>query len=212
MVPKRKLVGWWRRHGRDYPWRYQRDPYVLAVTELMLVRTKADQVVRVWGRFFRRFPTVTRLAGASEGQVEDVLAPLGLRWRASRVRDLAHQATDSYGGTVPATAELLSQMVPAGDYLPAAVALQVSGRGKLPVDTGIARFLTRYFGLATSKEARRAGVVRHASKLTGEWRRKEFYALVDLVRYVCVSGNPLCGECPVAGSCTFSQRERLRNA
>src|SRR2546421_12515761 len=66
---QRALLGWYRRHGRDLPWRRTRDPYPILVSEFMLQQTQVATVVAYYEKWLGRFPTFTALARASESQV-----------------------------------------------------------------------------------------------------------------------------------------------
>ena len=65
------LLEWYREGHRDLPWRRQRDPYRIWLSEVMLQQTRAQTVIPYYERFLERFPTVEALAAAAE---PDVLA------------------------------------------------------------------------------------------------------------------------------------------
>ena len=89
---QRELLNWAKASGRHFPWRRVSDPFVLAVTELMLVRTRADQVAGAWDRFFARFKSLEDLAEADSTDAHELLRGLGLRWRAHRIIEFAESA------------------------------------------------------------------------------------------------------------------------
>lgn len=209
-MPEAGLLQWWQSHKRHYPWRETRDPYQLAVTELMLVRTKADQVLRVWRQFFQRFPDIRTLAQATEDEVIQALSSLGLVWRARKIGDFAHRVLNSYGGRVPLTIEELRTVLPVGEYAAAAVPLQVKGEGALPVDTGIARLINRFYGLRAGGELRRNARVLEAVSAQGIRSRDFFYALLDLSWLLCLPQGPRNPECPLQSVCSYGQSEAAR--
>ena len=63
------LLAWHDANGRDLPWRYEKDPYKIWVSEIMLQQTRAETVVGYYHRFLKAFPTVQALANAPEQQV-----------------------------------------------------------------------------------------------------------------------------------------------
>src|SRR5262245_27476758 len=84
-----KLLGWFAAHKRDLPWRADRDPYRVWISEAMRQQTRVDAVLPYFARFLERFPTLRALADAPE---EDVLAAwsgLGYYRRARTLREAA---------------------------------------------------------------------------------------------------------------------------
>jgi len=76
----RRILQWWYENKRDYPWRHERDPYRILIAEIMLQRTKAEQVVPVYVEFISRYPTVQDLAKKKVKKVLG-LGAQGLRLR-----------------------------------------------------------------------------------------------------------------------------------
>ena len=138
------LRRWHGRRGRQFPWRESRDAYTLTVTEMMLIRTRAEQVADVWPRFFSQFPSLDSLATADSSAVERALAPLGLKWRARRIRDFARQAREA-GAEVPVGPDA-ARLAGVGPYVRDAVYIGVTGSGPLPIDVTIARVIGRIRG------------------------------------------------------------------
>src|SRR5262249_19037034 len=66
---RRRLLAWFARHQRELPWRCDRDPYRIWVSEVMLQQTQVTTVISYFERFLRAFPTVAELAAASEHDV-----------------------------------------------------------------------------------------------------------------------------------------------
>ena len=88
---KRRLLAWFRRTGRNLPWRHTRDPYAILVSEIMLQQTQVSRVEGYWPRFLTRFPTVADLALAKLHEVHEAWAGLGYNRRALMLRDIARQ-------------------------------------------------------------------------------------------------------------------------
>ena len=61
---RRRLLRWFRRHGRDLPWRQTRDPYRILVSEVMLQQTQVSRVIAYYHRFLDAYPSVHALAAA----------------------------------------------------------------------------------------------------------------------------------------------------
>lgn len=191
-VDAARLLRWHRQHRRSYPWRSETDPYRLIVTELMLVRTRADQVAALWPGVFVRYPTIESLAEASPGEVLSVLRPLGLNWRSRKVIAFARAAVvdDRWP-------EHLDKMPGGGSYVAASVRLALRGRGPLPVDVTIARVVARYWGLDGPGERRRDPRVLAAVASMGSRSRSYFHAWLDLAGLICLPSDPRCEICPL---------------
>lgn len=188
----RRLLSWHRSHNRDFPWRSQVDPYRIAITELMLVRTRAEQVAKVWPAFFESYPTLEDLARAPRQEVRQSLQPLGLVWRAERIVDFASAAVHDESWP-----DRVDELPGGGPYVAAALMMARNRRAPLPVDVTIARVLTRYFGILSAGEARRDEHVLRASSSMGRRSRRFFHAWLDLAARVCRPSNPDCGRCPL---------------
>jgi A/G-specific adenine glycosylase len=169
----------------------------------MLVRTKSSQVARIWHQFFQRYPDIQTLAQASDRDLEEAFSSLGLSWRTKLLREFAHQVVSYYAGRLPATVEELRRIPILGEYAAGAVSLQVHGEGAIPVDAGIARFLSRFFGIEGKGELRRNRRILQAAEKLNPCSRERFFALLDLSRLVCIPHNPRCETCPVQEECIY---------
>src|SRR5262245_3523729 len=96
---RRKLRVWFKRHGRDLPWRRTRDPYEILVSELMLQQTQVSRVLTKYGEFLERFPTLADVARAKPRRVMEAWEGLGYYARARNLHRLARTVTD--GGRAP---------------------------------------------------------------------------------------------------------------
>lgn len=217
---RRALMRWADRYGRSFPWRQTRDPFGTLVAEVMLQRTRSEQVARVYDRFLARFANVSSLAKARVGEVESVIRPLGLVSRAKTLVKIARAIMEKYDGRIPVKAEEAILLPGTGPY--AASALDVFlNRRRLPlVDANIARVLSRVFAIgqpdwryATADE-RRALYELAALCLGKADPRRYHYAILDFGAKVCSATSPSCPECPMhrVGICAYCQdasRSRL---
>ena len=74
---RRTLLGWYRKNGRDLPWRRTSDPYHILVSEIMLQQTQVDRVMPKYEEWLRKYPTMHALAAAPEREVTETWYPLG---------------------------------------------------------------------------------------------------------------------------------------
>src|SRR5947209_1084732 len=79
---QRALLSWYGANKRDLPWRSNKDPYSIWVSEVMLQQTRVAAVIQYYTEFLRRFPDVGTLAAAPEEEVLAVWSGLGYYRRA----------------------------------------------------------------------------------------------------------------------------------
>ena len=96
----RALIRWGRRHARAYPWRKGLPLWQALIVEVMLQRTRADQVVPAFSEFQNRYSSPEVLALAGEGELAKLMEPLGLRWRSRHLHQLALEI-GRRGGELP---------------------------------------------------------------------------------------------------------------
>lgn len=115
------LLNWFENKKRDYPWRKTDDPFRLLIAEIMLRRTNADQVKNVYIDFFKKYPDSYSISKADKKDIEEILYPLGLRWRVPSIISVARQIQEKYNGKVPQTRDELIKLPGVGDYVAGAV-------------------------------------------------------------------------------------------
>ena len=134
---EKALLAWFRRNGRDLPWRRTRDPYAILVSEIMLQQTQVARVVPRYLAFLERWPTVEALAAASPADVIREWQGLGYNRRALNLHRAARLvAADGWP-------EDLTELPGVGRYTADAVARFAHERDVLPVDTNVRRVLER---------------------------------------------------------------------
>ena len=200
---RERVVGAWPYYRRRYPWRDTSDPFKLLLAEMMLRRTKADQVASVYEDLTRHYPNAGELAGASEDDLAAILRPIGLAWRVPAFRLAAMDICEKFGGAVPATREDLVTLPGVGAYVAGAVLSIGYGQREWIVDTNIVRVARRFFQIPTSREGRRdRAVIEFARRYADtDDPRAANLALLDFAAAICRARQPLCLECPVTVSC-----------
>ena len=191
----RKLLAWYKRNGRDLPWRYTRNPYAVLVSEFMLQQTQVSRVLEYYPRFMTRFPTIDALARARPKAVMEQWEGLGYYARARNLHLLAKRVAET-GNQIPDDPEELRTLPGVGRYTAGAVACFAYEKPVPAVDTNVKRVLTRVFA---PKD-----VWAFAKQLTprvGEraWRFNQ--ALMELGALVCTAKKPKCPTCPVRNDC-----------
>lgn len=200
-----RLLEWFRGSARDYPWRQTNDPFKILVAEIMLRRTKADQVTPVFTKLFERYPDVDYLVEAADEELEKILYPLGLKWRSAAFKIVAKEIKEKHHSRVPMNRDELTELSGVGEYVAGAVMSIAFSKPEWMVDSNIVRLFKRYFGMTTSKEGRRDKHVVETSKayVQGIDPRSANLALVDFSALVCTPRAPKHDICLVRTSCKY---------
>lgn len=200
------LLSWFKKNGRDYPWRRTKDPYEILIAEIMLQRTKADQVLPVYGKFIERFPDPASLSRADPDTVRAYFLRLGLIWRADLIIKLATELTERFEGKIPPSREKLLSLPSVGDYMADAVLSFAYGKDVAVVDSNVCRVLRRIFGLRPRGEARRDKRFRIlAQSLVPTGKSREFnWAIIDFASVICTPKRPKCEKCPLKSVCLYA--------
>src|ERR671918_12616 len=142
---RRRLLDWYRRHGRDLPWRRTRDPYRILVSEVMLQQTQVDRVLPKYEEWLQKYPTFAALAAAPEEDVSATWRPLGYNVRPRRLHAIARESVQRYGGELPGDEPTLRSFKGIGAYTAGAVLSFRFGQRAAILDTNVARVLFRVF-------------------------------------------------------------------
>src|SRR2546423_8893712 len=119
-VFRSRLLDWYQRNRRDLPWRENRDPYRVWLSEIMLQQTRVAAVVDHYGKFLIRFPTNKKLASARESSVLAAWSGLGYYRRARMLHAAGKEIVKRYAGRFPRTADELRALPRIGRFTPAA--------------------------------------------------------------------------------------------
>lgn len=203
---QKKMLTWFETNQRKFPWRETDSPYAILLAEKLLQQTSATQaVVSAYNNILSLYPTIEMLAKAKIQKLESIITPLGFKYRATELLKLAQEIVVKHGGRVPDNLKTLLSLPGVGDYIARAVLCFGYGLVVPIVDTNVARFLYRTFGLngtLPSNPARLRFLSALASGLVPAKAARDFnLAILDLCAKVCVSGEPYCNECPLIGEC-----------
>ena len=203
------LREWAEVKGRRPNWRQKTEPYALGVAEILLQKTKAEDVEKVWAQVLSAYPNARSMVDAVEDELRALISGLGLGNQ--RVQRLKAMADAIQKGEA-------EQGIPGlGPYGSAIVSLT---RGRTPdvapVDGNIARVVCRHHGLCYQQgEPRKKPEVKEtvaqllATQARPKGKLQLVYALVDLGALVCRPNNPNCTACPVSRSCVYARERSL---
>lgn len=199
---RRRLLVWYRKHGRDLPWRRTNDPYHAMVAEFMLQQTGVGRVLPVYSAFLERFPTLQALADAPVSDVIRAWSGMGYNRRAINLQRAARAIVDEHGGIVPTAPHALEKLPGIGRYTAAAIACFAFHRPVAVMDTNIRRVLGRVLTGHGDIDADAGWTLSEAAVPRDGARASAWHqALMDLGATVCSARRPKCGECPVNDLC-----------
>jgi A/G-specific adenine glycosylase len=211
---RKRILAWYRRHGRDLPWRRTRDPYEILVSEVMLQQTQVDRVLPKYHEWLDRYPTFAALAAAPESEVVRTWYPLGYNIRPRRLHAIARETVASFDGSLPGDEATLRSFKGIGPYTAGAVMSFAFGKRAAILDTNVARVLYRVFvgrGDARS-HAMKARLWDISRTVLPHKHVFDFnQALMDFGATVCSARKPSCPTCPLASKCRVSPA-RLRRS
>jgi A/G-specific adenine glycosylase len=192
------LLAWYDTHRRDLPWRENRDPYRVWLSEIMLQQTRVVAVIDHYRKFLRRFPTVEKLAAAREGSVLAAWSGLGYYRRARMMHAAAKAIVREHGGKFPQTAEGLRTLPGIGRYTSAAIASIAFDQPAAVVDGNVERVLQRLSGRRLAGDE----LWEAANDLLDKTRPGDFnQAMMEVGAVVCTPRSPGCMTCPVVELC-----------
>ncbi len=200
------MLDWSIDHLRDFPWRKTNiTNYQIVISEILLQRTKAETVEKIYRKFLKQYPSWKSIASSNLSAIEQALKPIGLyKQRASRLKALATELRER-AGRLPKTREELSKLPLMGQYLINSVLLQIYNEYHPLLDVNMARVLERFFyprklaDIRYDKElqALAYNIANHPESKRINW------SIIDFAAIVCKARNPSCRNCTVKAECDF---------
>jgi len=188
------------------------DPYRIILSEIMLQQTQVSRVLRHYGLFLRRFPSMRALAGASRRDVILAWRGMGYNTRAVRLHALASVLVER-GMRIPRSAQSLLELPGIGRYTAHAILSSVHGLPVPVVDVNVRRLLSRVLWRmrSTGEMKSEAEIWKAAERLLP--RRGAYtwnQALMDIGATICTARRPSCERCPLEGPCASRKTMRER--
>lgn len=207
------LLSWYDRNKRILPWRENRDPYRIWVSEIMLQQTRVEAVKPYFDRFTQRLPDVKSLAEVSEETLLKLWEGLGYYNRVKNMQKAARRIMEEYGGKMPSDYELLLDLPGIGSYTAGAVASIAFEKPVVAVDGNVLRIITRLTADASDvlSEKFKKQIQGKLSEVVPHDRPGDFnQALMELGATVCLpNGAPKCEVCPWYAMCEARKQGRL---
>ena len=191
-------------NNRSLPWKSEKDPYRIWLSEIILQQTRALQGLPYYNKFTTTYPTIKDLAAAPDEEVFRIWQGLGYYNRCKNMLATARFIATELDGRFPETYDGLLGLKGIGPYTASAIGSFAFGLPCAVVDGNVNRVLSRYFGIDTpfdTTEGKKLFATLATELL--EAKKSAFYnqAIMDLGATVCTPRNPACNECPLQKHC-----------
>jgi len=201
----KNLLQWNRTSNtRSMPWKGEKDPYKIWLSEIILQQTRVEQGWDYYNRFVANFPTVSQLAKAPETKVFKLWEGLGYYSRCKNLIKTAKIIVAAYKGTFPSDYDTILKLKGIGPYTAAAISSFAYNLPYAVVDGNVFRVLSRFFGNNTPIDS--TGGKKLFTVLAQELLDKKqpgIYnqSLMDFGAVICKPKSPLCATCPLQKKC-----------
>lgn len=204
------LLKWFETNKRELPWRSDRQPYHVWISEIMLQQTRIEAVKKYYENFMRELPDVESLSRIPEEQLLKLWEGLGYYSRAKNLKKAAAMIMQDHGGMFPNSYQELLKLPGVGEYTAGAIASICFNEKVTAVDGNVLRVISRITG------SRKNVLLPETKKETDKLLRQIMpeksgmfnEALMELGETVCLpNGIPECGSCPVRSECIAHKEE-----
>jgi A/G-specific adenine glycosylase len=207
-----ELLAWYDTNKRDLPWRDTKDPYKIWLSEIILQQTRVNQGMSYYLKFVEKYPTVSKLAAASEHEVLKLWQGLGYYSRARNMHAAAKYIQKHYKGKFPKDYELIRALKGVGDYTAAAIASFAYNLPYPVVDGNVIRVYSRFTGIWDPVDSPKGKQkIKQAAELllykpeAGKFNQ----AIMEFGAICCTPKNPKCSECPFSDACSALARNMV---
>jgi A/G-specific adenine glycosylase len=211
---RKELLAWSAQHPRPLPWKGEKDPYKIWLSEIILQQTRVEQGLPYYQKFIAAYPDVRHLADAPEDEIMKNWEGLGYYTRARNLHAAARHIACNLAGRFPDTWEDIRQLKGVGDYTAAAIASFAYGLPHAVVDGNVFRVLARRWGIdlaADSLEGRKFFSSLAQVLLDPAQAGAHNQAMMDFGALCCTPKQPQCAGCPFQTDCIALATGRVRD-
>jgi len=210
----KQLIDWYNPDDRPMPWKGEKDPYKIWISEVILQQTRVEQGWDYYLRFIHTFPTIQDLASAQIDAVLSLWQGLGYYSRARNLHKGAIQIIEEYNGILPPSYPELLKIKSIGPYTAAAIASFVFDLPYSVLDGNVVRVLSRFFGIFTPFQSNEGKhLFQSAAQTVLDRQQPALYnqAIMDFGATVCTPAQPDCNHCPLQKHCHAYNADEVRN-
>ena len=205
LLPER-LLPWFAAHARDLPWRQDKDPYHIWLSEIMLQQTRVEAVKGYYQRFLQHLPDIAALAAAPEDLLLKLWEGLGYYSRVRNLQKAAKIIVEQHHGVFPSDYQAIRALPGIGDYTAGAIAAICFDAPTPAVDGNVLRVISRItenFNNILSPAVKKQ-MTAHLAAVYPQGERAYTFnqSLMELGATVCLpNGAPKCDGCPMQDCC-----------
>lgn len=195
---------------REMPWKREKDPYKIWLSEIILQQTRVEQGWAYYNRFIQHYPDIKKLAAAPEKDIFKLWEGLGYYIRCRNLIATAKYIAAELNGIFPTTYHDILQLKGIGAYTAAAIASFAYNLPYAVVDGNVMRVLARYFAIETpidSNEGKKEFAALAQQLLKKGLAGKYNQAIMDFGATICKPKQPLCLKCPLAKKCAALRQQ-----
>ncbi len=205
-----KLIRWYRDNHRILPWRETKDPYKIWLSEIILQQTRIEQGLDYYLKFVDTYPSVGKLADASEDEILKLWQGLGYYSRARNLHATAKHIAYQLNGEFPSTYTEIIKLKGVGPYTAAAISSFAFKEPRAVVDGNVIRVLSRIYDESTP--ANTSAGKRLFQELADQTLYRENpglfnQAIMELGSQICKPSSPKCSECPWSSHCLALKKD-----
>lgn len=208
------LLEWYKNVKRDLPWRRDREPYHVWVSEIMLQQTRIEAVIHYYKRFMNKLPTISDLASVDLDTLLKLWEGLGYYTRAHNLQKAAQKIMTEYNGKFPEKYEDIISLPGIGEYTASAIASICFSLKKVTIDGNVLRVYTRLcncyddISLISTKKKVRQELEEIIPANSGDFNQ----AMMELGETICVpNGAPKCNLCPLSEHCLAYKKDTFQH-
>lgn len=204
------LETWYLAHHRPLPFRENRNPYYIWVSEIMAQQTQIETVIPYFERFIKRYPTIIDLADTDSDTLHKMVEGIGYYRRFQHMHDAANLIVKSYNGVFPSTYEEVKSLPGVGDYTAGAIMSIAFNQPYSATDGNVIRVLSRFYGIQDDMRLpanRKLIDQRNQTLIRNATPRIYTQAIMELGALVCRPQKPACDTCPLRDNCVAFKQE-----
>jgi A/G-specific adenine glycosylase len=195
-------------NSRSMPWKGEKDPYRIWLSEIILQQTRVEQGWAYYENFIQAYPTVQHLAAAPEEAVFRLWQGLGYYARCKNMLAAARQIVEQFHGHFPNTYDAIQSLKGVGPYTAAAIASFAFNLPHAVLDGNVFRVLSRYFDIDTPIDSTtgKKQFTALAQELLPHAQSAAYnQSIMDFGAVICKPQQPACSICPLAKKCKALQ-------
>lgn len=208
------IIKWYQENKRELPWRKEKNPYHIWLSEIMLQQTRIEAVKEYYKRFLKQIPTIEDLANIEEEKLLKLWEGLGYYNRARNLKKAAQVIQEKYQGKMPKHYEELIELPGIGEYTAGAISSIAYDEKVSAVDGNVLRVVSRVVGSKKDvlENKTKKEFTQKLQEIMPEQAGDFNEGLMELGELICIpNGEPLCEKCPLQKIC-IAKNENLTNS